>query len=141
MSRIGTVLPTAESLAIGDAAAARLERNKLAIAKEAGLTRWPSRIVGGETRYYSADKWYAIVSRKLEVLWFVVCEDGDYTEKACFARMKTPELVATWNMLQIGARAMQVTDDPERNPRHARLIKSELNRRGIQAEDGKKLTR
>jgi hypothetical protein len=73
---IGTVLPTKASLAVNDAYARRVARDKERIAEKKlnGCTR---RVVGGEVRYYDTADQYAIVSRQGAVLWFAVTDDGD----------------------------------------------------------------
>lgn len=75
--KLGTILPTAEDLRIGDIFAAKQAAKKEAIgARE--LKNCERRVVGGEVRYYDTIDQYAIVSRQGKVMWFAVREDGDY---------------------------------------------------------------
>lgn len=76
MKIIGTVLPTAKSIAITNAYAKQVERRKEEVANKelAGCTR---KVVGGEVRYYDTTDQYAIVSRAGKVLWFAHTPDGD----------------------------------------------------------------
>jgi hypothetical protein len=73
---LGTVLPTAEILARGDAHAAWLagQQHKAG----AALNVCAARTVGGETRYYKTSTKYAVISRGMQVRWFEVRADGDY---------------------------------------------------------------
>lgn len=79
---MGTILPTAESLAAGDAAADREKERieRIGIQQLGNLTQ---RQVGGETRYYdNTGKRYAIVNRFKEIRWFETRADGhDYPVK------------------------------------------------------------
>lgn len=79
MRPLGTILPTAASLAAGDAAADR----RAAEAERVGqctLGHLARRVVGGESRYYTADGGlYAVVSRRdLRVRWFALAADGHW---------------------------------------------------------------
>lgn len=73
---LGTVLPTAESLARGDVHAAWLAGQQQQVG--AALKGCAARNVGGETRYYKTATRYAVVSRGMQVRWFEVRADGDY---------------------------------------------------------------
>ena len=77
MKQLGTILPNATTFRSADAFAKQEAAMKESVAKRelAGYTR---RVVGGEVRYYDTAKKYAVVSRKGQVLWFVVRVDGDY---------------------------------------------------------------
>ncbi len=74
---LGTVLPTAKSIAINNAFAKRdfARRESIASRQLKDCTR---RLVGGEVRYYDTTDQYAIVSRQGKVLWFAVTPNGDY---------------------------------------------------------------
>ena len=77
---LGTVLPTAASLALSDAWAAsqfRLNSN-VAAAKLANFAQCK---VGGESRYYASATRYATVTGQ-RVRWFEVRHDGDYAVSA-----------------------------------------------------------
>ena len=77
MSRpLGTILPTAASLALGDAFAASLEAEQKKIG--AMITGCRKALVGGEVRYYKSSIRYAVVSRWMLIIWFDVRADGDY---------------------------------------------------------------
>ena len=76
-TRIGTVLPTKESLAADNAYAKRVACEKMRIA-DTELRGCERQVVGGEVRYYDTTDQYAIVSRKGKVLWFAVTPSGDY---------------------------------------------------------------
>lgn len=73
---VGTVLPTAESLACDNAYADRVERLRETVAARE-LSGCDRRIVGGEVRYYDTADQYGIVSRAGRVLWFQVTDCGD----------------------------------------------------------------
>lgn len=73
---LGTVLPTAESLARGDAHAARIATEQKRVGS--ALPGCSAVTVRGEVRYYKNSKTYALVSRGLAVRWFDVRADGDY---------------------------------------------------------------
>lgn len=77
MKKIGTVLPTASSIAANNAYAARVAREKEQVANKE-LVGCERRVVGGEVRYYDTTDQYAIVNRQGKVLWFAVTPDGDY---------------------------------------------------------------
>ena len=76
---LGTILPTAETLAAAERlnakAVARAERIALTSPELRGCTR---RVVGGEVRYYDTTDQYAIISRQGKILWFAVTPDGDF---------------------------------------------------------------
>jgi hypothetical protein len=74
---IGTVLPTAASLAVTERFAARQVAMKEKVARRE-LGDCTRRVVGGEVRYYDTADQYAVVSRQGTVLWFAVRADGDY---------------------------------------------------------------
>lgn len=73
---LGTILPTRESLYVGDKAADKF-RKSLELKGEKLLGSYDKRVVGGETRYYDGNR-YAIVNRHGDVCWFEVRPDGDY---------------------------------------------------------------
>jgi hypothetical protein len=77
MKTLGTILPTAASLAVNDKYHRddMARRESIASRELKGLDR---RVVGGEVRYYDTTDQYAIVSRQGAVLWFAVRADGDY---------------------------------------------------------------
>lgn len=79
---LGTILPTAASLAAADANAYKIERRKLTIAARAGLDKYPQRVIGRETRYYLSPSMYAIVGRSGKVLCFAEMAGGDYATAA-----------------------------------------------------------
>jgi hypothetical protein len=76
----GTILPTADSLAVNDRWHMTNEQQRKAAAHAAGLTNLVR--VGLEDRYYYGDKYAVISSRDFRVLWFQVRADGDYRCKA-----------------------------------------------------------
>jgi hypothetical protein len=75
--KLGTILPTKESLRRGDEHAAYEAGEREVIARKlfAGLTR---RVVGGEVRYYYTASTYGIIGRDKKPRWFEVREDGDW---------------------------------------------------------------
>jgi len=73
---LGTVLPTAESLARGDTHASLIAAQQAKIGD--ALVGCRSKWAGGEVRYYRNDTTYAVVSRSLQLRWFEVRSDGDY---------------------------------------------------------------
>lgn len=77
--KLGTILPTKESLAINDAYA--LEQAKLndAFAAE-HMAQHDQKLVAGEVRYYADATHYAVV-RHQRARWFEVRADGDYAIK------------------------------------------------------------
>lgn len=77
MPPLGTILPTADTLAAGDAAAARLNREKIKAAARAGLSSPYN--VGGETRYKTGTDTYAIIGSRLQVLHFRTTAKGDFS--------------------------------------------------------------
>ncbi len=77
MTTLGTILPTRESLAKGDAHADRTAAKNDAFGSKE-LAHCERRVVGGEVRYYDTTDQYAIVSRQGKILWFAVRADGDY---------------------------------------------------------------
>jgi hypothetical protein len=82
MKVLGTVLPTAKSMAASDAYANRVADDQARIAANDPALRWcERRIVGGEVRYYDTTDQYAIVSRQGAVLWFQVTPKGDFRIK------------------------------------------------------------
>jgi len=77
----GTILPTADSLAVNDRWHMTNEQARRKVAVLAGLTN--PQVVGLEVRYYASPNKYAIVSsRTFQVLWFHVTSEGDFSEKA-----------------------------------------------------------
>ena len=74
---LGTILPTAESLANSEAFYRRDIKARESIAK-VELRGCERRVVGGEVRYYDTTDQYAIVSRQGKILWFAVTADGDF---------------------------------------------------------------
>jgi hypothetical protein len=74
---LGTVLPTARDMEINTDYAARDAANRERIASKE-LSGCERRIVGGEVRYYDTTDQYALVTSRGKVIWFRVCEDGDY---------------------------------------------------------------
>jgi hypothetical protein len=77
MTQLGTILPTAKTLALDDKHAEAMRRRTDAIGKRE-LGHCERRVVGGEVRYYDTTDQYAVVSRQGTILWFAVREDGDY---------------------------------------------------------------
>ncbi len=77
---LGTILPTAKSLAINDAYAIDLTEKQRQVAKQ-HLSDCVSRIVGMEQRYYLRPTIYAIVDRHLTIRWIEHRADGDYALK------------------------------------------------------------
>ena len=75
--QIGTVLPTAASIASTEAYARRLAKEQAGIA-DRELKGCDRKVVGEEVRYYDTTDQYAIVSRSGKVLWFQVTADGDH---------------------------------------------------------------
>jgi len=75
--KLGTILPTKESLARDDAFAdSQMSKAKRKAAKKyAGLGH---RIVGGETRYYKTSTVYTVVAIDGRERWFETRSDGDY---------------------------------------------------------------
>ena len=73
---LGTVLPSAESLAQGEAHAARITAQQKQMG--AALAGCRAQTVGGEARYYRTNSIYAVVTRSLAVRWFEARADGDY---------------------------------------------------------------
>ena len=61
------------------------------------------------------------------------------SEKEQLAAMGTEELASYWNVLMMGRKCLQVTDDPDRNPRHSRIVGELLAERGVKTEDGRLL--
>lgn len=76
ITTLGTVLPTAKSLARDKVHASRIaaEQAKIGGALVGCHAKW----AGGEVRYYRDGTTYAVVSRSLQVRWFEVRNDGDY---------------------------------------------------------------
>lgn len=60
-------------------------------------------------------------------------------EQKAFEDMPLNELVAYYNILVMGTKCVQVTDDPERLPRHRQMVTQELTKRGCTIEPGKLL--
>jgi hypothetical protein len=77
MKQPGTILPTAETLAKGDAHAARMARQSERRG-DRELAGCEKRVVGGEVRWYDTTDQYAIVARSGKILWFAVTPDGDF---------------------------------------------------------------
>lgn len=78
---IGTVLPTAKSLAAADRHSDAL-RQKAIKRADSTLGDMTKRTVGGETRYYKTATVYAVVSPRSGALkWFESRADGDYSIK------------------------------------------------------------
>jgi len=76
---LGTILPTAESLAMTEKFAIRDKAMREKVASQSHeLRHCTRRVVGGEVRYYDTTDQYAIVSRQGKVLWFAVRTEGDY---------------------------------------------------------------
>lgn len=76
---LGTILPTAKSVACNERYAARVAADKARVAAtDPRLRGCDRRVVGGEVRYYDTIDQYAIVGRGGNVLWFAVRPDGDY---------------------------------------------------------------
>jgi hypothetical protein len=80
MPLLGTILPTADSIAADNSYAKQVEQMKLQVANKE-LKGLDKRVVGNETRYYKTLNNYAIVSQSGKILWFVVKSDGDYRQK------------------------------------------------------------
>ena len=79
MTRLGTILPTAKSLAINDECARKEAAMKARVAAgDARLRNCDRRVVGGEVRYYDTVDQYAIVGRDGQVKWFAVTPEGDF---------------------------------------------------------------
>lgn len=77
---LGTILPTAKSLRMADAHAARIADQCAQVGKSK-LAGCKIKRLGRETRYYSSPYRYAVVDRSMTVRWFDVREDGDYPVK------------------------------------------------------------
>lgn len=76
----GTVLPSKESLRLGDAHYTKQRVKALAVAKTE-LSAFRKVVTKGEERYYDGERRYAIVStRDMKVRWFRVTENGDFPE-------------------------------------------------------------
>lgn len=76
--KLGTILPTASSLAAGDAHAEVLNQKRERIGETLGGFR---RVVGGEVRWYISDTEFAVVGRSLAVLWFEIRDGYEYAKK------------------------------------------------------------
>lgn len=77
--KLGTILPTAESLAATEKFAASQKAMRETVACQSReLANCTRKVIGGEVRYYDTTDQYAIVSRQGKVLWFAVRPDGDY---------------------------------------------------------------
>lgn len=75
--QLGTVLPTSQSLSVGDAHSERLDVERRNVGGEIPDTT--ERVIGGEYRYYLTDGIrYAVVSRALRILWFKHTDNGDF---------------------------------------------------------------
>lgn len=74
---LGTILPTKRSLQISEDIYQKELTQRRKIAKM-HLSQYEYRVVGGEDRYYNGNK-YAIVTRRMEIRWFEVRKDGDYS--------------------------------------------------------------
>lgn len=76
---LGTILPTAKSIAANErfAIAQTAKRQSIASASQE-LKGCVRKVVGGEVRYYDTTDQYAIVSRQGKVIWFAVRPDGDH---------------------------------------------------------------
>lgn len=77
MKPLGTILPTATSLAHGDAHAASVQLKKKQVAARL-LPRHEHRVEGGEDRYYAGADYYAVVSDDLQLRWFIKKPDGHW---------------------------------------------------------------
>lgn len=75
--RLGTILPTAETIRLNNEYAKNVERLRDSVAREK-LPGIECRIVGGEKRYYASPDKYAVISSTGNIRWFLVTEDGDY---------------------------------------------------------------
>ena len=76
--RLGTILPTKNSLKCSNEFTRRENKARLKAAEIAGLTNLPKRMVYNELRYYKTNTLYAIIGSRLIPLWFEVRTDGDY---------------------------------------------------------------
>jgi hypothetical protein len=74
---LGTVIPSKASMGRGDKHSAALDRRHEEVAAPE-LPETDRRCVGGETRYYSDEAHYAVITRALKVRWFEVRPDGDW---------------------------------------------------------------
>jgi hypothetical protein len=83
MKSPGNILPTRESLAIGDAVHAKNVADNAAYAAK-HLSHCERRVVGTEARFYRNDTQYATLAdhRNQQVRWFETRADGDYSIKA-----------------------------------------------------------
>jgi hypothetical protein len=62
-------------------------------------------------------------------------------ERAELARLKSVELITYRNILLMGMRCLQVTDDPGRAQRHIELIEGLLRERGVRYKPAKVVTK
>jgi len=77
--KLGSILPTKESVKCNVDFAARNTMEKKKAAYRAGL--YGGRIQGGELRYYETPAIYAIIGRNMAPRWFEVTSHGDYPTK------------------------------------------------------------
>lgn len=75
--KLGTILPTRESLAAADDHADRMDAERARIAARE-FPGQPIRMVGGEARIYRTPAVYAVVGRDLRIRWFEHRADGDW---------------------------------------------------------------
>ena len=77
MRQIGTILPTASSIAAGHEFYRRTQAEKRRVAHATGLDRLPSTLHGDETRYRVSDDVYAIVGGDGRIREFREEAEGD----------------------------------------------------------------
>jgi hypothetical protein len=81
MKKLGTILPTAASLAVSDALYEKNQRDNARYAEQ-HLSHCAVRVVGMETRYYRTPAVYATIAGQQRVRWFETRADGDYAIEA-----------------------------------------------------------
>lgn len=81
MKKLGTILPTAASLAVSDALYEKNQRNNDAYGRK-HLAHCERRVVGIEPRYYRTPTVYATIAGQQRVRWFETRADGDYAIEA-----------------------------------------------------------
>ncbi len=74
---LGTIWPTKRELQIDAERCDRAARQRDAIIRRT-LSHCTRKVVGGEVRYYDTTDQYAIMTRRGEIIWFAVREDGDH---------------------------------------------------------------
>lgn len=74
--QLGTILPTAKSMAAGERHAAKMEAKRAKVGA-AALSDCTLRVVGGERQYHWRN-FYAIVGQTNQIKWFEKRADGEY---------------------------------------------------------------